>query len=175
MRKFAACGNSLSIHTVQAIPSEGPMTGSVISLLRSFCKYSPEHDSLPSYVFVVGPSTFPVGVAPAVMWPLCVAQFAHVRRHIPRLITNAHRFRSKHVLSESSDSSHGGAPSEFEFCQTRLRADRCFSFRFAVTDAGTYACAIRTHMSYVSADDVCNDGCVISWGVRAPIIERVRL
>ncbi|KAH9179184.1 hypothetical protein EDB89DRAFT_779638 [Lactarius sanguifluus] len=42
---------------------------------------------------------------PAVMCPLCAIQFAHVQRHIPRLVPNTHRFR--HVRPESW---HGGPP-----------------------------------------------------------------
>ena len=42
IRKFAVLGNSLSIHTVHAIPSEAPMTtdygGSVMAMLRSLLR-----------------------------------------------------------------------------------------------------------------------------------------
>ncbi|KAH9080597.1 hypothetical protein EDB83DRAFT_2340312 [Lactarius deliciosus] len=69
------------------------------------CERNPEHDFSPSYVFAVGSSAFLAGVAPAIMCPLCAIQFAHVQRHIPRLVPNTHRFR--HVRSESW---HGGAP-----------------------------------------------------------------
>jgi hypothetical protein len=41
IRKITAFGNLLSIHTVHAIPSEGPMTGSVISVSRSRCAHDP--------------------------------------------------------------------------------------------------------------------------------------